>query len=97
MKTMLQSVMVLLVVIVAFEAPVFAQAAPKAGAAAAAGGGSVKSRFYDFSDQLIDGDIKKPTTLYTDARQRVKFDRLLRLKKSFIQPMLQSAKEQVFK
>jgi hypothetical protein len=59
--------------------------------------GGVKSKFYDFSDQLIDGDIKKPTTLYTDARQRVKFDRLLKLKKSFMEPMLQTAKEQVFK
>lgn len=59
--------------------------------------GGVKSKFYDFSDQLIDGEIKKPTTLYTDSRQRVKFDRLLRLKKSFLQPMLHTAKEQVFK
>lgn len=59
--------------------------------------GGVKSKFYDFSDQLIDGDIKKPTTLFTDARQRVKFDRLLKLKKSFMEPMLQTAKEQVFK
>lgn len=65
--------------------------------AVAQSSGGVKSKFYDFSDQLIDGDIKKPTTLYTDARQRVKFDRLLRLKKSFLQPMLQTAKEQAFK
>ncbi len=69
--------------------PVAAQPAPKKG--------EVKSKFYDFSDQIIDGEIKKPTTLYTDARQRVKFDRLLRLKKSFLEPMLQTAKEQVFK
>lgn len=67
------------------------------GAVASAQTKGVKSKFYDFSDQLIDGDIKKPTTLYTDARQRVKFDRLLNLKKSFIQPMLQTAKEQTFK
>lgn len=62
-----------------------------------ASGGAVKSKFYDFSDQVIDGEIKKPTALYTDARQQAKFDRLLKLNKSFIQPMLQSAKEQVFK
>ena len=42
-----------------------------------------KAKFYDFSEQLIDGDIKKPTALYTDARQQVKFERLLKLKKSF--------------
>ncbi len=69
--------------------PVVGQTPPKKG--------EVKSKFYDFSDQIIDGEIKKPTTLYTDARQRVKFDRLLRLKKSFLEPMLQTAKEQVFK
>lgn len=57
----------------------------------------VKSKFYDFSDQLIDGDIKKPTTLFTDARQKVKFDRLLRLKKSFLEPLLETAKENSFK
>ena len=44
----------------------------------------VKSKFYDFSEQLIDGEIKKPTALYTDSRRKVKFDRLLRLKKSFM-------------
>ena len=80
----------LVLAIAAFSLPVLAQTK-------AAGSGGVKSKFYDFSDQLIDGDIKKPTTLYTDSRQKVKFDRLLRLKKSFIQPMLQTAKEQVFK
>ena len=56
-----------------------------------------KAKFYDFSDQLIDGDIKKPTTLYTDARQRVKFDRLLKLKKSFRPTLIESAKERTLK
>lgn len=69
------------------------QTPPKKGGAT----GEVKSKFYDFSDQVIDGEIKRPSTLYTDARQRVKFDRLLRLKKSFLDQMLQTAKEQVFK
>ena len=58
---------------------------------------AVKSKFYDFSDQLIDGEIKKPTALYTDARQQVKFDRLLSLKKSFLSALLQTSKERVFK
>ena len=43
-----------------------------------------KSKFYDFNEQIIDGERKKPTTLYMDARQQVRFDRLLKLKKSFI-------------
>ncbi len=56
-----------------------------------------KSKFYDFSEQLIDGEIKKPTALYTDSRQKVKFDRLLSLKKSFMPQLFNTAKETVFK
>lgn len=56
-----------------------------------------KSKFYDFSDQVIDGEIKKPTALYTNARQKVKFDRLLSLKKSFLKEIEESSKERVFK
>ena len=55
------------------------------------------SKFYDFSAQVIDGHIKKPTALYTDAKQKVKFDRLLKLKKSFIPDILNSAKNPIFK
>ena len=56
-----------------------------------------KSKFYDFSEQIIDGERKKPTTLYMDAREQVKFDRLLKLKKSFLPKLFATAKERVFK
>ena len=56
-----------------------------------------RAKFYDFSEQVIDGQIKRPTALYTDSRQKVKFNRLLKLKKSFVRDMLDSAKENVFK
>ena len=56
-----------------------------------------KAKFYDFSEQLIDGEIKRPTTLYTDARESVKFERLLKLKKSFLPQLFDTAKEKVFK
>tara|TARA_R110001583_G_scaffold70308_1_gene198981 strand:+ start:1546 stop:1815 length:270 start_codon:yes stop_codon:yes gene_type:complete len=56
-----------------------------------------KSKFYDFSEQLIDGQIKKPTSLYIDSRDKVKFERLLRLKKSFLPKLFDTAKEKVFK
>ena len=56
-----------------------------------------KSKFYDFGDQLIDGAVNKPTTLYTDAKTQVKFDRLLKLKKSFLKDLYVTAKEKVFK
>ena len=56
-----------------------------------------KSKFYDFSDTLIDGEIKKPTALYTDVRQQVKFERLLKIRKSFLRNLFDTAKERVFK
>ena len=58
---------------------------------------SPKSKFYDFNDQIIDGEIKRPTTLYTDSRERVKFDRLMKLKKSFLPELFKTSKERVFK
>jgi len=52
-----------------------------------------KAKFYDFSDQLIDGKLKKPTTLYMESRTRAKFSRLLSLKKSFRQELMSSGKD----
>jgi hypothetical protein len=57
----------------------------------------VKAKFYNFSEQVINGEIKKPTALYTDARQRAKFGRLLRLKKSFMNKLFESARESIFR
>jgi len=45
---------------------------------------STKTKFYNFDDLLINGEYKKPQILYTDARQKVRFDRLLKLKKDFL-------------
>jgi len=56
-----------------------------------------RSKFYDFSDQLINGEIRKPTVLYTNAREKVKFERLLKLKKSFLNKMFETSKHNVFK
>ena len=56
-----------------------------------------KSKFYDFNEQVIDGEIKKPTALYVDAREKAKFDRLLRLKNSFLPKLFMTSKEKVFK
>jgi hypothetical protein len=58
---------------------------------------SPKAKFYDFNEQVIDGEIKKPTALYTDSKKRVKFDRLLKLKKTFIPELLKTAEERTFK
>ena len=56
-----------------------------------------KAKFYDFDQQIIDGELKRPTTLYTDAREMVKFERLLKLKKSFMNELFDTAKERIFK
>tara|TARA_R110000824_G_scaffold24497_1_gene86209 strand:+ start:630 stop:902 length:273 start_codon:yes stop_codon:yes gene_type:complete len=58
---------------------------------------SKKARFYDFSAQLIDGQIKKPSTTYIDSRTRAKFGKLLLLKKSFRGTLIMSAKDPVLK
>ena len=57
----------------------------------------LKSKFYDFSDQLIDGEVRKPTALYLDVRQKVKFQRLLRLKRDFKRDLMKTTRERVFK
>jgi hypothetical protein len=71
--------------------------APEGGGATGGGGGKVKAKFYDFSDTVIDGETKRPTDLYIDAKAKVKFDRLLKLKKSFLNAMMKTSKERVLK
>ena len=56
-----------------------------------------KSKFYDFGDQMIDGEIKKPTGQYINSREQARFDRLLSLKKSFLPKMYLTSKEKIFK
>lgn len=70
-------------------------ALPTAGFAQEEGGGGddVKTKFYNFDDLLIDGQYKKPQVLYTDARQKVKFERLLKLKKDFLPKLKATAKD----
>lgn len=58
---------------------------------------SVKAKFYDFSEQLIDGEVRKPQALYTDVRQAAEFKRLLKLKKSFMRELFDTARLPVFK
>lgn len=68
--------------------------APAVALAQEQGGDSnVKTRFYNFDDLLIDGQYKKPQVLFTDARQKVQFERLLRLKKDFLPSLKATAKD----
>lgn len=53
---------------------------------------NTRTKFYNFDDLLINGEYKKPQVLYTDARQKVRFERLLKLKKDFL-PKLKSTEK----
>jgi len=66
------------------------------GAALAQDGGGEdepRSKFYDFNDMMVDGELQKPKVQRSEARGSAKFDRLLDLKKSFLPKVEQSAKE----
>jgi len=56
-----------------------------------------KSKFYDFNEQLIDGQIRKPSALYVNSREKAKFERLLKLKKSFLPKLFKTHKNRVFR
>ena len=52
-----------------------------------------KTKFYNFDDLLINGQYKKPQVLYTDSKQKVKFDKLLKLKKDFLPNLKNTSKD----
>ena len=52
-----------------------------------------KVKFYNFDDLLINGEYKKPQILYTDSRQKVRFEKLLKLKKDFLPKLKNTAKD----
>ena len=52
-----------------------------------------KTKFYNFDDLLINGEYKKPQILYTDSRQKIKFEKLLKLKKDFLPKLKSTSKD----
>jgi hypothetical protein len=64
---------------------------------ASVGDKPVKEKFYNFDDLLIDGEYKKPNALLFTARDKVKFERLLKLRKSFVPVILMSDKERALR
>ena len=52
-----------------------------------------KVKFYNFDDLLVDGKVSKPKILYVDSRQRIKFERLLKLKKDFIHKLKETVRD----
>ena len=57
----------------------------------------IRAKFYDFAEHLIDGEVRKPQALYTDVRQAAEFKRLLKLKRSFMKELFDTARLPVFK
>ena len=54
---------------------------------------TTKTKFYNFDDLLINGEYKKPQVLYTDARQKVRFEKLLKLKKDFLPKLKETQRD----
>lgn len=55
--------------------------------------GEARSKFYDFDDMLVDGQLKTPDLIKNQARGKAQFKRLLNLKKSFMPKLEESANE----
>ena len=87
MRTLLRC-LVVLVLTLALAGPAAAQ---KKGAKPAATK-SEKTLFYNFDDMVVDGEFRKPSVLLTTAREQSRFERLLRLRKSFLPDMLKTAR-----
>ena len=51
------------------------------------------TKFYNFDDLLINGKYRRPQVFYTDSDQRVKFERLLKLKKDFLPKLKNTEKD----
>ena len=69
-----------------------AQAQPPAGEAPPeAPAEGTRTRFYDFNELELTGKAKRPNVLYTDARQRAQFERMFKLKRSFMPELRRSA------
>ncbi len=55
------------------------------------GGDEVRTKFYDFGELNVTGDRARPTLLYQDAKQRARFERMFKLKRSFLPEVRRTA------
>ncbi len=56
------------------------------GASGAFAKDGARVQFVEFPNLVIKGDIKAPAVTFENARDRVKFERLMRLEKRFLEP-----------
>ena len=52
-----------------------------------------KTKFYDFDDLLINGEYKKPQIMYNDTQSKVKFEKLLKLKKDLLKKLRETKRD----
>src|SRR5262245_40409279 len=71
--------------------PLVARAQDEGGEAPT--GDAPQTRFYDFNDMLIDGEFMRPEGMFTRARDRARFERLLELRREFMEEIDESAKD----
>ncbi|MFW5966405.1 MAG: hypothetical protein ACOCV2_02750 [Persicimonas sp.] len=91
----MRRVIVALVVLVfsLSSASVFAQDMTDEGGGGDGGDDGERSKFYDFDDMLVDGQLKEPDMVDMDAQGEAQFERLLDLKKSFMPKIKESGEE----
>lgn len=56
-----------------------------------------KSKFYDFSDMMIDGDFKKPEMMSVRDKKNARFKRMFQLKRTFIPDIKESQRDAAIK
>jgi hypothetical protein len=63
------------------------KAPPAAPAPAPKPDASVRTKFYNFDDLLIDGELRRPTALLVTEREPAKLERILRMRRSFLRDL----------
>lgn len=58
---------------------------------------ATKSQFIDMRAIVIDGKVAKPAVMYVTVREKVKWERLLKLKKSMRRALIETGKSPVLK
>jgi hypothetical protein len=63
------------------------------GSSAMAQDEEVQTRFYDFNDMLIDGELQRPEGAMMSERESARFESLLNLDQSFVEEIEKGAEE----
>ncbi len=53
----------------------------------------IRTEFVDMGETVINGEIRRPQGTWSDARQAARFNKLLRLKKSFLPTIVASGEQ----